>query len=293
MSRTLRNPLIYILYLAPTFILLSVFFYLPLIEAFFLGFTKWNGINPPVFNGLDNFKEILQDQNFLKAFKNNMVVILFSCFISLPLYFFIAILISNVTKFASMYKIIFFIPVILSTAIIGIIWGVVLEPNIGILNNFLRFIGLDQFAMFWIADPKTAMISVLVVNLWQWAGFNIILFLTGIYGIPKEMKEASAIDGANSFQYTTQIVIPLLKPVIAVVFILAVIGSMKVLDIVYVLTGGGPFGSTDVMATYMIEQAYGRQKYGYANMIAIIIFIITVTFASISNLISKKWVDKE
>ncbi len=291
MIKTMRNPAIYILFLLPTFALLLAFFFNPLIDAFYYGFTKWNGVGQPVFVGLDNFKAALADQDLSKSMINNAYFFLFTCFISLPLYFVLALLISKVHKFASAYKIVFFVPVILSTAVIGIIWGVVLEPNIGIVNNLLRAIGLDQFAMFWLANPDTALISVLVVNSWQWAGFNIILFLTGIYGIPKEINESSNLEGASTLQNTIHIIIPMIRPVIAVVFLLSVIGAMKTLDIVYVMTKGGPVGSTDVMATHMIEQAYGRQKYGYANMIAILIFLITLVFSLFSNYITRKWED--
>lgn len=289
MTKTLRNPAIYILFLAPTIALLGIFFFYPLVNAFYYGFTKWNGVGQPKFIGLDNLKAAIDDPDLLRSIINNAYVFLFSCIIALPGYFVLAMLISKVQRFASVYKIVYFVPVILSTAIIGIMWGVVLDPDIGIVNGFLRFIGLDQFAMYWLADPKTAMISVLIVNAWQWAGFNIILFLTGIYGIPKEINESSQLDGANSFQNTLHIVIPMIRPVIAVVFLLTVIGAMKTLDIVYVMTKGGPVGTTDVMATHMIEQAYSRQKYGYANMIAILIFLITLVFSLLANYMTRKW----
>ncbi len=269
--------------------MLFIFFFLPLVEAFYHGFTRWNGINPPVFTGMDNLQNAIKDTKFLKSIINNLYFILFTCVISIPLFVVIAILISRVKAIASFYKISIFVPVILSTAVVGILWGVILDPEIGMLNSFLKAVGLDAFALYWLADPRTAMISILVVNAWQWSGFNIILILTGIYAIPKEIHESSSLDGATAFQNAIYIILPMLRPVLAVILLLSVIGSMKSLDIVLVMTKGGPFGTTNVMATYMIEQAYLRSNYGYANMIAILIFIITLIISFITNFITKKW----
>jgi raffinose/stachyose/melibiose transport system permease protein len=289
MDKIMRNPIVYVLFLFPTLLMLCVFFFFPLVQAIYHGFTEWNGINPPKFTGLDNLVTALQDVKFLKSMVNNLYFILFTCVISIPTFVILAILISRVRVFASLYKIAYFVPVILSTAVIGILWGVVLEPEIGMLNSLLRAIGLDEWASYWLADPGKAMIAILVVNAWQWSGFNIILILTGIYGIPKDISEASSIDGANAFQHAIYMTIPMLRPVLAVVLLLSVIGSMKSLDIVLVMTQGGPFGSTHVMATYMIEQAYNRQNYGYSNMIAFLIFIITLVFSLFTNFVTKKW----
>jgi raffinose/stachyose/melibiose transport system permease protein len=289
MEKIMRNPWVYALFIIPTFTMLFVFFFIPLFKAFYHGFTNWNGINEPEFTGLENFFRAIQDTGFLKSMINNLYFILYTCVISIPLFIVLAILISQVKSFASIYKISYFVPVILSTAVIGILWGVILDPEIGMLNAILRKIGLDSFALYWLANPVTAMISVLVVNAWQWSGFNIILLLTGIYAIPKEIHESSALDGANAFQNAIYIILPMLRPVIAVILLFSVIGSMKSLDIVLVMTNGGPFSSTNVMATYMIDQAYTRQNYGYANMIAILIFFITLIFSLLTNFVTKKW----
>jgi raffinose/stachyose/melibiose transport system permease protein len=286
MNKTLRNPLIYILFIVPTLILYIAFFILPVFQSLAFGFTKWNGISPTgEFVGLDNFIKAFKDKRFWISVRNNSYFILFSIFVQLPIIVIFSLLISNVKRFKGFYKTAVFIPSILSTAVIGILWGFIYEPNIGILNRFLGIFGAPK--LLWLADPELAMFSILLTNAWQWTGFYIILVLAAILTIPKDLNEAAEIDGATGFQKATQITMPLIRPVINVVILLSIAGAMKAADIVIVMTRGGPFGSTDVMATYMINRSFQIFQYGYGAAIAILIFVFTLIVTLLFYLLTK------
>ncbi|MDP5275661.1 carbohydrate ABC transporter permease [Chengkuizengella axinellae] len=285
MNKTLKNPLVYILFLLPTILLYCLFMGVPVIQAFYYGFTDWDGLNPHIFNGLENFKEAFSDSDFWFSLLNNVYFIYFSIVIQLPIILFLALLISQVKRFKAFYKTAVFIPSILSTAVIGILWGFIYEPDSGLLNQFLALFGVEK--IYWLSDKNTAMISILITNAWQWTGFYIVLILAAILGIPKDLLEQAEIDGATTWKKSTQIIIPLINPIIIVVMLLSIAGAMKALDIVWVMTEGGPFGTTDVMATYMIKEAFREYQYGYGNAIAVLIFIFTLLITGIFQWITK------
>lgn len=182
-----------------------------------------------------------------------------------------------------------FLPSILSTAVVGVLWiYVVYNNDIGLLNKILIGLGLDDWILPWLADERTAMLSILLTNAWQWTGFYIVLVLAAIFSIPRDVYEAADIDGATGFQKALFITVPLIRPILTVVILLSIVGAMKALDIVMVMTNGGPAGMTDVMATYMYRVGFKNNEYGYANTIGLLIFIFTLVITLINHFISKK-----
>jgi raffinose/stachyose/melibiose transport system permease protein len=287
MNKTLRNPTTYILFIVPTLIFYFAFFILPVFQSFYYGFTKWNGISPIAeFIGLDNFKRAFNDLRFWISVRNNLYFIVFSILVQLPIIIVFSLLISNVKRFKGFYKTAVFVPSIISTAVIGILWGFIYEPDIGILNRFLSLFGAPK--ILWLADPNLAMLSILLANAWQWTGFYIILVLAAILAIPKELNEAAEIDGATGFQKAMKITMPLIRPVINVVILLSIAGAMKAVDIVIVMTKGGPAGRTDVMATYIINRSFTIFQYGYGAAIAILIFLFTLILTLLFYLTTRK-----
>ncbi|NDI34183.1 carbohydrate ABC transporter permease [Chengkuizengella sediminis] len=285
MNKTFKNPLVYILFLLPTILFYFIFMGVPVFQAFYYGFTDWDGLNPPVFNGIENFKEAFGDSDFWLSVLNNVYFILFSVVVQLPIILVLALLISNVKRLKGFYKTAVFVPSILSTAVIGILWGFIYEPDSGLLNQFLAIFGIEK--IYWLSDKSTAMISILITNAWQWTGFYVVLMLAAILGIPKDLLEQAEIDGATNWQKSTKIIIPLIRPIIIVVMLLSIAGAMKALDIVWVMTEGGPFGTTDVMATYMIKEAFREYQYGYGNAISVLIFIFTLVITGLFQWITK------
>lgn len=280
MNHTLRNPWIYLIMIVPTIILYCLFFIYPMISSSYYAFTDWNGLDHYKFIGFKNFVTAFSDPDFANAIKNNMIFILFAIFVQVPMIIFFAILISNVKRLQRLYKTMVFIPSILSTSVIGILWGFVLHPNIGPINKLLELFGVES--IFWLADTKWALPSILVVNAWQWMGFYIVLVLAAILALPKEMNEAAEIDGATGFQRAWYLTVPLIKPIISVVVMLSISGAMRVVDIVLVMTQGGPVGSTEVMASYLVNEAMGvNPNYGLGTSISLIIFAFALVLTAL------------
>jgi len=275
MNKALRNPLIYVLFILPAFILFLAFFIYPVFTAINNSFTSWNGISKNVhYIGFDNYVQAFHDVAFWKSVRNNVYFILFSCLIQVPLIVIFSLLIANVKRFKGLYKTAVFMPSIMSTAVIGILWGFIYNPDFGLANEILGLFGVSP--IYWLSDKNWAMISILITNAWQWTGFYIVMVLAAILSIPKELDEAAAIDGATGFQRATKITLPLIMPIVSVVIMLSIAGAMKAADIVLVMTKGGPAGSTDVMATYMIRYAITSFRHGFGNSIAVLIFVFTI-----------------
>lgn len=293
MNNVLRNRLAFVVFVVPALILYITFFIVPLINSLRYSITSWNGVTDPIFNGVDNFIKAFNDPDFWVAFRNNIYFLLFSVFIQVPVIVVVSILISNVKRLNNFYKITVFLPTILSTAAIGVIWKFMYSPDAGMINQFLRTIGLESWTRVWLGDENFAMLAILATNGWQWTGFYIVLVLAGIFAIPKEIIEAGEIDGAVGWRKATLLTLPLIRPVVIVTMFLSITGSMKALDIVMIMTNGGPYGSSEVMATYMYKQAYSMSDFGYANAISIIITVFTAILSLIYHLISTRTKEAE
>ncbi|WP_068774225.1 carbohydrate ABC transporter permease [Paenibacillus sp. FJAT-26967] len=294
MNKVYRNPLAYLVFIIPTLFFYCTFYLYPLLSTLRYGFTDWDGLTAPAFNGLDNLMKAMGDEYFWTSVKNNLYFILFSVFVQVPVIVIFSVLISEVKKLRGFYKTTVFLPSILSTAVVGVLWSIsVFDPTVGLLNKILDFTGLSSLTRLWLADESTAMLSILLTNAWQWTGFYIVLVLAAIFGISKEIYEAAEIDGATGYQRALMITVPLIRPILGVIVLLSITGAMKALDIVMVMTKGGPYGVTEVMASYMYRIGFTSNDYGYANMIAILIFVFTLIITLFSNMLTKKLEDVE
>ncbi|WP_127532578.1 carbohydrate ABC transporter permease [Paenibacillus kobensis] len=288
MNKALRNPWIYAAFIAPTLALYLLFFLYPVVQSLYYGFYQWDGITDKIYIGFDNFTRLLHDKVFIKSFWNNMYFLVFSLVINIPLVVLISILISKVNRLRSFYKSAVFVPVVISTSTVAILFGVLYNYESGMINQVLRSIGLDSWAQEWLSDPKLAMLSILIANAWQNIGFFIVLCLAAILNIPREIVEAANIDGATSWRETRLITLPLIRPVMFVMLLLSVSGTMKVLDIVQIMTNGGPFQSTEVMSTYMLKVGFRSMELGYGSAIGVAMFIIILVMTGILQLISRR-----
>ncbi|MFD2613891.1 carbohydrate ABC transporter permease [Paenibacillus gansuensis] len=282
MKHTLRNPGIYLLFIVPTLLLYFLFFIYPMLTSVYYGFTDWNGLDEKNFVGFDNFVTAFTDEVFRKSILNNIIFIVFSVFIQVPLIILFSILISNVKRLQGLYKTTVFMPSILSTSVIGILWGFLYEPEDGIINGFLGLFGAPD--IYWLAEEGWAMLAILITNAWQWMGFFIVLILAAILSIPKDMNEAAEIDGATGMQRAWYLTLPLIRPIISVVVMLSIAGAMKVVDIVLVMTDGGPVNNTEVMASFMVHESLASGKYGYGTAISIIIFAFALILTALYQL---------
>lgn len=275
-----------ILFIAPALITYFIFYIWPSLGGLRLSFFDWNGIGKMTFIGLGNYKEILNlnSSETYRALFHNFLFFIGSLTLEYGIALPIAIILWRKPFGYRIYRTIFFMPVLLSLVATGYIWNIFLDPNIGLINIVLRKIGLEILAKVWFGDPKVALAVIICVASWQSMGVLIILFLAGLQTIPQNLYEAAKVDGASPWYIFIRIIFPLLGPSHTIILILAFTGTMKVFDIVAVLTGmyGNPSGATDVISLIIYRAAFfgfsqGTQvvRIGYAAALGIIMSIIT------------------
>lgn len=283
---SVRRPLFIGLFLSPALFFILVFAYLPIIATFNYSLNSWNGISKEMtWVGLGNYLRLFEDPNFYNALKNNLLVIAVSLLIQLPLSFITAYVVYIVkSKWAEWSKMIFYIPNILSMVMIGLLWRFMYDYQYGTVNTFLKAIKLPGLARVWLTDPQTAVGAILVVVVWVYFGYHCVIHSAGLNSLSVEILEAAKIDGAKGLLLITRVIIPMLSEVIRVTLIMSLVGSFQLFDLIWILTGGGPFHRTDVLATYMYNRAFQAREFGYGSSIAVIILICALGATLIQNL---------
>lgn len=271
MQKILSNKKAIILFMSPTMLLMAVFVVVPICMSVYYSLLDWDGIGQGTFIGIQNYIEMLGDERFLNSVKNSLLYAACSLLIQLPISLILAIVVANVSKGEKFYRTTFFIPVIISSVVIGQLWQKVYNGDYGLLNAFLSMIGIQ--GQDWLGQESTALIAAFVPNLWQYIGYHMLIMYAGIKSISPDINEAARIDGANRLQIAWKITIPLLKPIIQVCVTFSLIGALKIFDLIYVLTGGGPFFSTEVPTIYMYKTIFDSFNYGYGSAIAIFVII--------------------
>jgi raffinose/stachyose/melibiose transport system permease protein len=265
------------LFAGPALIVFVGFVILPVVLAAVYSFFNWNGLGPlERFIGFDNYARALSDPLFLKSVGNNFTIVGLSLLIQGPLAIIVALLLNRRLRGRTIIRAAIFVPYVLAEVIAGLSWKLLLSPRGGV-NAFLESIGLGDLAQPWLAQPDTALWVMFGILTWKYLGFAILLMLAGLQGVPEELSEAAAIDGASWWKIQWHITIPLLGPTIRIWAFLSIIGSIQLFDMVWVTTKGGPVGATSTMATYMIQ--YGQGNPGYGSAVAVILFLISLVIA--------------
>ncbi|MEW9032494.1 MAG: sugar ABC transporter permease, partial [Planifilum fimeticola] len=237
------------------------------------------------FAGLANYIAILSDDVFWLSLKNNLLLVVASLLTQLPLGLLLALLLFSPIRGLRLFRTVYFLPLLMSSVAVGILWIYIYDPNQGILNRTLDLVGLSFLKNSWLGSEETAFWSVVATVCWQFTPFYMILFRAALVGIPEEIYESASIDGAGAWKKFRHITLPLLLPTIITSSILSIIGSLKYFDLIFVMTGGGPNNSTELMATYMYKQAFSYFNMGYASTISfamfLIAFIVTVLVYSL------------
>jgi raffinose/stachyose/melibiose transport system permease protein len=250
-----------------------VFVLLPIGLAAFYNMFKWNGIEPLTnFVGIQNYQRAWADPIFRGALNHNLVIVVLSIVIQLPIAVGLALLLNRKMRGRAVFRTLFFVPYVLSEVITGVIWLLMLQPH-GLVDQVLQGLGLGVIVQLWLGDPNVVLYTMLAVISWKYVGFAIILFLAGLQGVPAELNEAAAIDGASWWQVQRKITLPLLGPTIRIWIFLSMIGSLQLFDLVWIMTGGGPANASNTMATYMIERGFRRYEFGYGTAVAVILFV--------------------
>ncbi|WP_371778358.1 carbohydrate ABC transporter permease [Streptosporangium subroseum] len=269
------------LFLLPAMVLFFLLVLVPIVIAIYTSLFKWNGLGGPPTNfvGLDNFVRLFEDKIFLGDLQRGLILITLSLVIQLPLALAIAMLLNQRMRGRALYRVVFFVPYVLSEVITGVLFTMVFSPTRGLANHVLDLVGLGNLATTWLADPSMVLYSLFLVMTWKYFGFHMILYLAGRQGIPRELTEAAEIDGAGGWKAFWYITLPLLGPTIRISVFLAVIGAVQLFDLVWVLTEGGPIHGSETMAVTMFQQGFKRYQIGYANAISVAMFLISLVFA--------------
>lgn len=275
-------------FLFPVFIILIIFIFYPIADSFSISLYQWNGIsNDLYYVGLQNWGKLIKDQNFWFAFRNNILIVIFSILLQIPIGLAQATFIEFARKKAAIFKVIWFIPLLMSSVAIGFLFNYALAANGGIVSFFSHLFGGGNIDL--LGNPKTALMTVIFVIAWQFVPFYMVYSLAAYTNISIEVYEASLIDGATKPQYFWKIALPLLMPAIKNAAILSMVGSLKYFDLIYVLTGGGPGTSTELMATYMYKHAFSQFDMGYGSTIAGGMFLLITAISLITmNIIKRK-----
>jgi multiple sugar transport system permease protein len=278
-----------ILFLLPNFLGFAVFMALPVIAGFVLGFTDYDGFERLHFLGLSNFADLLGDDYFLVALKNNLVYAATSVPLTIAAALGLALAIKAEAPGREAFKTIFFFPTISSMVAIAIVWSLLLHPTMGPVNGALRALGVAN-PPGWLVSQRWAMPSVIFVTVWKCAGYYMVMIFAGLQAIPRQLYEAAEIDGAGRARRFANVTWPMLSPTMFLVTVLAIINSFQVFDLVYIMTQGGPGRATNVLVLRIYQEGFRYMRFGYASAEAFVLFlvILAVTLAQFKG--QRKWV---
>ncbi len=280
-GRKVQDNVTIVLFLAPAFLLFLAFLVYPIIRSVYFSAFNWNGLGPAVdYVGLDNLKDTLSDKVFVKAVTNNLLIVVLSLTIQLPLALALAIMVGRELPGRAFFRMIFFMPYVLSEVITGIIWMGLFnaDPSRGLINALLILVPGVQPQSF-LSDLNQVMFCIFIVLTWKYFGLHMLLYLAGLQNIPREIEEAALMDGANRWQLTRHITIPMLGSTIRTVIQLSVLGSLTQFPLIWVMTGGGPVNASEVMATYMYRFSFKRYQLGYGSAVALVMLAICLIFS--------------
>ena len=254
----------------------------PLFSSFYYSFTNWNGFSSDYdFVGFSNFTKVVTDKLFLNAAINTVIWMVAAILIPTLLGLGLALLIDSHVPGSTVFKSIFYLPICLSAVVVGQIWVWIYQPNWGLLNTVVGAVTGEKLNYAWLAKPDTALGSVIVAWAWQQTGLSMVIYLAGLTSISEDLLEVCEIEGASAWQRIRLVVIPLLTPATVVVVALSVINSLKGFDILYIMTGGGPFHSSDTLAMHMYNESFKKYLMGYGSAISVVLFLIALTIVRI------------
>ena len=266
-------------FLSPALIVFALLVLTPIVVAAYASFFNWNGFGAPSnFVGLDNFHRLLTDQVFVGDLRRGLLLVTLSLLIQLPVSLALAMLLNQPLRGRRVYRMLFFAPYVLSEVVTAVLFTMIFSPNQGLANHVTRLVGLGDLGATWLADTDTVMYSLFFVISWKYFGFHTILYLAGRQGIPQELHDAAAMDGAGAWQAFRRITLPLLGGTIRISIFLSILGTIQLFDMVWVLTGGGPIRSSETLAVTMFQEGFKRFHVGYASAISMAIFLISLVF---------------
>lgn len=282
--KTKKNKFTLFLFILPALLIYILFQIVPMLLALYFSVMDWNGIagSELSFVFLDNFKRAFTNKDFLLSLKNMFRMVFFSVLFHTPIALLLAVAINTKLRGYRFFKTLYFVPTVFPLTSVGLMWYFIFMPT-GALNGFLKAIGLTSWVSAWLVQPQTAMNMIIFVNIWVGIGYYMVILLAGLTTIPNELYEAAAIDGANRRQNFFFITIPNLKSILIMCITMDIIGTVKLFDLVFAMTGGGPNGLTNLPTTLLYNEAFKYNHYGLGSAIGIIILVICLVLTIGSN----------
>mgnify|MGYP002519408171 CR=1 FL=1 len=291
-NRKRKENIIIALFLAPSLLIFTIFILYPVFNTIYLSFHSWKGIygSNLIFVGFDNYIRVLKSEHFYKALLNSLYFLIGGFAILMPLSFLLALLITSKLKYTKLMKTSFFMPIMLSITAVALMWVYILNPTFGAVNTILRALGLNSLAKEWLSTPTLNVWSIVLVNEWTYAGYNMLIFASGLISIPKSIYESADIDGCIGIKKLIYISIPLVKESFKIFSILCITGCLKVFDLVWAMTKGGPNRTSETPATLLYNEAFTFKSFGTSASIGVILLILGII---LSLLLTKTIFKKE
>ncbi len=286
--RTILQGWVFIL---PNFVGFSILTLIPVLILFYMAFTKWNVFGGSEWIGLDNFTRLIDDKSFHKALWNTLYYTALHVPLTLLISLGLALLLNTKLRALAFFRTAAFFPYITSIVAVAVVWNMLFSPDKGVINQALMAIGVDN-PPGWTTSATWSMPAVIIVGTWREAGYYMLLFLAGLQTVPKELHEAARMDGANAWQRLVNITLPVLRPTTYFVTVILTIQSLKVFDLVLVLTGGGPGQSTLVLSQFIYNKGFIDNRFGYGSAAAIVLFVLAVGITILQYLLNKRSEDK-
>ncbi|KZE82533.1 carbohydrate ABC transporter permease [Paenibacillus elgii] len=274
--------------LLPATLIFVFFAIIPIFWSAYYGFFDWKGIGAAKFIGFDNYVEVVRDPIFWLSFKNNMLIVAASVFGQIPIALILALVLTSSSLFQRMIRASVFMPMVLSSVVVGIIWSYIYHPQIGILNFLLDALGLESWKMQWLSDPKISMYMLMIPIIWNYIGPYMIMFIAALQNISPEIDDASRIDGVGPVRKLFSITLPMIWDTIKVAVVLCISGSLKAFDLIYVMTNGGPAHSTELLASYMYNNTFNVFRFGYGSAVSTAIIILSLLLILGSQYLMKR-----
>lgn len=287
MGKSFTRSIHYYLLILPFLLFYGLFTLYPLVHGFIISFFDWKILGEKTFVGWENYASLLQDSVFFASMRHTILFVLLSTPVLVVTGFLLSLIVHRPMKGQTMFRLIFFMPMVLSVAVVASVWSAVLGSYGGLVNSVLKVIGFSD-EILWLSDPTLAWISIIVITLWWTVGFNMILYLAGLQEIPDEYYEAAKIDGANDWKCLLHITIPSLNRITVLVTFLQVIASFKIFSQVYLVTRGGPAGATRTMIQYIYEKAFKDYDFGSASAMSYIFFFLLLAVSMLQLKITKE-----
>lgn len=285
MCKKNKNRMIIIVFLLPALLLFFMFIVYPVCNTIYLSFHSWKGVYgmPKTFLGLSNYKTVLESKSFWNSLLNSFYFMVGGFAILMPLSFGLALLITSKLKGTRLMKTSYFMPVMLSTTAVALMWMYILNPSFGAFNQLLKAVGLSSLCREWLSTPTLNVWCVVLINEWTYAGYNMLIFAAGLVAIPQELYEAAEIDGCTGWRKVWHIAIPLSKESFKIFSVLCVTGCVKVFDLIWAMTRGGPNHSSETPATLLYNEAFTYKLFGKSSAIGVILLILGIILSLMMN----------